>query len=461
MTGAEDRSPRSRPRHLLPPGPRLPGIIQLLCETGVNWRYLQLLRRRFGPVFTMTAAFHEPVVVVSSPETARRVFALTRDDFTHANATSSLEGAMDGRSIFFIDRADHQAIRRALAVPFSRRHVAGDAAPLHDLIRRAVAKLPERGPVALVPFGERLATCVVVALIFGGAADDPRNEALADLAVAGLERSGSFLERLSVLVPPLQRLAWLNPYKARHADEAGRFATVIAERVAARRAEGPSADGPVLDRLLLARWSDGRPLDDEEVASQILALIVAGNETTASVVAFAVRWLLMNRPILEALRDALDALGPEPSADALAAVPLLQAVCAETLRLSPPTWSVENRRLRRPLDLGDHVLPAGTRVTVSPVLVGRDAGLYRDPERFDPSRFLALSPPPHEQPAFGGGLRLCPGLWLATLEMRLLLAELVRQRDLTPVRRTRPMRAGLVVVPSHGMPVRARPRVRA
>ncbi len=194
----------------------------------------------------------------------------------------------------------------------------------------------------------------------------------------------------------------------------------IAER---RRAPDLDSRDDVLSLLLGARHEDGSYMSDRELRDELVTLLVAGHETTATALAWAVE-RLVRAP------DKLERLTAEVSVGETA---FLDAVIAETLRLRP-VISIVIRRLTEPVEVGGLSLPAGVSVAPSVYLVHRRPEIYPDPERFLPERFLDQQPGTYTWIPFGGGIRRCLGGAFAQFEMRAVLSELVKRRKLTPAR---------------------------
>jgi cytochrome P450 len=192
--------------------------------------------------------------------------------------------------------------------------------------------------------------------------------------------------------------------------------------------------------LVAARHEDGSPMSDAEIRDELLTLLVAGHETTATALSWAMERLVRHPRKLERLRDEV-----RDGEDAY-----LTATIQETLRLRPVIVLVI-RKLTEPVELGGYELPAGARVTPSIHLVHRDPEIYPEPERFLPERFLEDPPGTYTWIPFGGGVRRCLGAAFAQFEMAVVLRELVSRRRIAPVDPTaeRPFRRAITETPRH------------
>jgi cytochrome P450 len=175
--------------------------------------------------------------------------------------------------------------------------------------------------------------------------------------------------------------------------------------------------------LIGARHEDGSPMSDEEMRDELLTLLVAGHETTATSLAWAVERLVRHPEKLERLREEVESDEDD----------YLTATIQETLRLRP-VISIVARRLTEPVEIGGYELPAGVTVTPSIYLVHRNPDVYPEPQRFLPERFLDNPPGTYTWIPFGGGVRRCLGASFAQFEMAVVLRELLRRRRIRPSR---------------------------
>ncbi|HYG96043.1 MAG TPA: cytochrome P450, partial [Solirubrobacterales bacterium] len=236
---------------------------------------------------------------------------------------------------------------------------------------------------------------------------------------------------------------------ARMAERVGPFARflrmqeevdeVLFALIAERRAEGGDR-ADVLAMLLEATHEDGSPMSDEEIRDELLTLLVAGHETTATALSWAMERLTRHPEKLERLRAEVEA-GEEE---------YLTATIQETLRLRP-VIVVVLRKLTEPVELGGYELPAGASVAPCIHLIHRDPEIYPEPHSFRPERFLDNPPGTYTWIPFGGGVRRCLGAAFAQFEMAVVLRELVRRREVKPASPAseRPFRRAITETPRH------------
>jgi cytochrome P450 len=246
-------------------------------------------------------------------------------------------------------------------------------------------------------------------------------------------------------------LPWAHVVRAQDAMDA-----MLRREIASRR-EAPREDAvDLLSVLMSARDDEGNAMTDEELRDQMVTLLLAGHETTATTLAWTVAHLLQYPDLWARTRARVRAM------DVAARVKdeWLEAVLQESMRLSPVALTV-GRHLRAPLRLGRWELPAGVNAIACVHLAQRRADLFEDPLTFSPDRFMGEGknkPNPYQFFPFGGGARRCLGMTLAYAEMKLVLAELVARAELEPAcpLPPRPVRKGVTFAPEKGLPVHVR-----
>ena len=245
---------------------------------------------------------------------------------------------------------------------------------------------------------------------------------------------------------------WSRFARARRELDALLYGEITSRRANASGASETGED--ILSLILAARYDDGTAMTDDEVHDQLITLLAAGHETTATALAWALYWTHRDSDLASQLRAEIAALGPDPEPDAIAGLPLLDATCTETLRLHPIVHDV-SRRLRAPLTLGRYVLPAGTGVGATISAMHANAKVYSNPTVFDAKRFVGNKPPMFGYAPFGGGSRRCLGAAFATYEMKLVLATLLTSFEFELLdRNVVPFRRNITMGPRGGVRMR-------
>lgn len=251
--------------------------------------------------------------------------------------------------------------------------------------------------------------------------------------VAALKPSFMFIRALRR--PMLGLSAW-----ARFRRRRATIAALFGKELAARRASAEPRED-ILSLMVAARKEDGSAFGDEELLEQMISLIGAGHETTASALTWALYHVHRDPPVRARLLEELRSLTAPLDPQAVTRLPYLDAVCSEALRLDPVA-PIVGRTLRRGLTLRGYELPPGISVGIGIVNVHRRADLYPEPEQFRPERFLSREYGPFEYLPFGGGSRRCLGAAFAVYEMKLVLATILRSHSLRLIRDV-PVRAAL------------------
>jgi cytochrome P450 len=403
------------PTGALPPGPRVPPFVQTLVWAVAPTWVMDQCARRYGDTFTLTfAPSGRKLVMVSDPDAVKTVFTAPPDVAPSAANASPIAPIMGPSSVITLTGPEHMRQRKLLLPPFHGERMREYEQVIVDATRHSMASWPLGEPMKLSERTRAITLEVILRAVFG--VQDERIGTLRD-AIAGL------LEPIQM--PALLLFALRRPSGERPTGAIGRgldqLDTVIYAEIARRRAEqdlGERTD--ILSLLMLARDDSGQEMTDQELRDELVTLLLAGHETTATAVAWAVERLVRHPDKLARLVAEIDA---DEGDD------YMQAVIAETLRVRPVVPMVV-RVLEESLSVGGHELPKGARVVPSIYLTNRNPRVYEHPSEFIPERFLERSPETFSWIPFGGGIRRCIGASFATLEMKLILHTVLR--ELTP-----------------------------
>jgi cytochrome P450 len=409
------RLSRSAP---LPPSPRMPRALQTVGWLNRPFQFVERARAKYGDTFTIHIA-RDTFVVLSDPADVKQVF--TGDPAIYHAGVSNiiLLPFLGSKSVLLLDGASHLSQRRLLLPPFHGEKMRRHVDLMREIAEREIASWPRGVPFKAHPHMQKVTLEVIMRIVFGVDEGDPR---LAELR----GRLRTFLE--STANPrELRKLLFYGPEKADrkriYAHVLDPVDEIIAQVIADHRGRDDLAErDDVLSMLLLARHEDGAPMDEVELRDELVTLLVAGHETTATALAWALERLTRHPAALERLTDEVRAGAGDEYVD---------GVIRETLRLRPVIPFV-GRTLSEPQTIGGWDLPAGVRVAPSIHLVHRRADVYPDPAAFRPERWLGARPNPYTFLPFGGGIRRCLGASFAETEMRAVLAAIVGQVRLRP-----------------------------
>ncbi len=451
------------------PGPQLPGphgvdkirrARQLFRDPSTA---LDSLYETFGPVSELRFG-PTRIAVIGGPALLHQMFSMPAESFRwgHKFNMVGVRFVVGKGSMIVSDGEDHRRRRSSVQSAFSRRRLNSWIPMIVARTDAAIDRVAEsldghQTQLDLYPVGRNLILGITVHAFFG-----ERLARRADEIGELYERPQQFIE-----APLVKQLPHPIPFTARSRVRAdGRaIAGIIDAEIAARRSHPTGDPFDVLEAIVL----EGT-LSDTEIRDQVKTLIGAGYDTTASALAWVLWCAALAPDAWNRLRAEADAvLGPigtaaiEPDQSALAGLEFAQRVVHESLRLHP-AGLVAARMAATDLLIGEHPIRRGTLVVWSPHLAGRDPGTWKDPLRFDPDRFLGMTP---EQKAladqawvpFGRGPHMCIGFALAQMELTLIVARLAQRLDLTPIADETPHPVGMVVNrPTGGAPFLASSR---
>jgi cytochrome P450 len=436
---------------VLPPGSKLPAIVQGLQFVRHPVEYFDRCRERYGDPFTIRLPSTPPVILFSDPAAIREIFT-GDDDVLHAGeATIMLQPILGANSLLLLDGPRHLHERRMMMPPFHGDRMRAYGETMRDVTERALASWPVGRPFPLLPETQAITLDVIMRTVFG-LSDGAAMSTLRDR----LQRFIAIAINPLYLWPVLQvDLGSLSPW--------GRFLRVrreidrlLGDEIAARRASGDAGRADVLSLLLAARDEHGAPMADEQLRDELMTLLLAGHETTATALAWTMHRILTEEGVLDRVRDEIAGVagtGRVASED-FARLEYLDGVIKETLRLHPVIPDVM-RILKRPMRIGGIDLPAGVGATPNIHAAHRRPESWPEPLRFRPERFIGTRPSPYEYFPFGGGVRRCLGMAFALYEMKVVLATLFARADfaIAPGYGVRVVRRNVTWVPSEGMPV--------
>jgi cytochrome P450 len=401
-------------RSALPPGPRLPAAAQLLGFWTRPLAFLERCRSRYGKRFTIRLPLAPPFVMLSDPDEVKGVFTAPPDVLRPGEGARVLEPVVGANSVLLLDEGPHMEQRKLMLPAFHGERMERLTGLMEEVAAEEVAALPRRVPVALHPHMQELTLKIILRAVFG---IDPgtRFDALRERLQAML----AFGDRPISLMPPKP-----DTFVAKAAERIGPFArfariqeevdAILFELIAERRANDGEGDD-VLAMLLEARHEDGSPMSEQELRDELLTLLVAGHETTATSLAWAFERLVREPAVLARLVEEIDGEG-----DAY-----VTATIQETLRARPVLPNVAPRLVAKPIEVGDWSYQPGCCLVANGYLIHHDPDLYPDPYAFRPERFLGESPGTYIWIPFGGGRRRCLGASFAMLEMKVVLRTLL------------------------------------
>jgi cytochrome P450 len=404
---------------------------------------MESCRSRYGDAFSLSfLGFRSPMVLLSDPQAIQALYS-ERDQALPPGRTATLLAIMGSGSLLLLEGSEHLERRRLMLPSFHGERLRGYEAQMRESAQAEVDRWSTDRPFPLHPRMRAITFEVILRVVFG-VTDEGRRARLRVLLPRLLSDTSSAALSMRVLLA--RRLGLRDPLEGLGALTA-QIDGVLLEEIAARREEGAGGErGDVLSLMLAARFEDGTQMSDRELRDQLVTLLLAGHETTATALAWTFELLLRHPQALTRLMAELE--GDEDS--------YLRAVISESLRLRPVV-PLAGRRLLRELRVGDLTLPAGSDVTPAIWLTHTRADLYPDPYAFRPERFLSNPPTTYGWIPFGGGVRRCIGAAFAELELRVVLETVLRSVQLRAAdpHPERVARRNVTFAPRHGTRVHA------
>jgi cytochrome P450 len=398
----------------LPPGPEQAPVLQTMRWLARPISFLEDCRRRYGDAFSVNfLGFKTPMVMLSDPAAIRALYT-ERANGPPPGRSVALRPVMGARSVLLLEGAEHLARRKVMLPPFHGDRMRAYEPIVREVAEREIDSWAPDAPFPIHPRMQAVTLEVILRAVFG-VEDTGRRRELATLLGRLLHRTSSPMTQFAVLAA--RRLGVDGPME-RIERENSELDDLLLREIADHGEDGDD----ILSLLKAARFEDGEPMSDREVRDQLVTLLLAGHETTATALAWTFDLLLRHPGVHAELVRAVDT-----DDDAY-----VRAVVTESLRLRPVV-PLAGRRLAVDLEAGDLHLPAGTDVTPAIWLTHTRADLYPDPYAFDPQRFLDKKPETYAWVPFGGGVRRCLGAAFAELEMRVVLTAVLRRRALKPV----------------------------
>lgn len=433
----------------LPPGPREPSVVQLLRFTFQPLEFLEDSLARYGDPFTLRFAGLGNFVLVTAPDLLKQVFTADADELTSGSANKILEPVTGPRSLLLLDGAEHLRMRRLLMPPLHGERMHAYAETMAKAANEEVRHFSSGRPFSLHPHMQAITLEVILRAVFG-VEDRARLARLVEV----LEKFMKPPPAIFAFAPVLQKDFAFSPmrifFRRREAVDRELYALIDE-----RQKHPDESRTDVLALLLAARDEEGKPLTRSELRDELVTMLVAGHETTATSLSWTIACLLENPAVLERLEAELaGCVQKDGSIDVAAVVraEYLDAVVKESLRLRPIVPDVV-REVRVPFEFAGHKIPVGTFLTPCIHLAHRQPDVYPEPARFRPERFIGVKPDPYRWFPFGGGIRRCIGMAFALYEMKVVLATILTRTRLRLTRPVKVIRRTLTLAPSRGTEV--------
>jgi cytochrome P450 family 135 len=424
----------------LPPGPSETVLRQSLAWTFRPRPWLDRCRRDHGDMFTIRLSQVGPVVMLAHPDMVKEVFTGDPAVFHAGEANLILRPALGHHSVLLLDDERHMSQRKLLLPPFHGERMQRYGDLMREVAEEDIARWPRGVPFRLHPHTQDVTLSIIVQAVFG-VTDEARSQRLHDTLKAFMEWGTNPVQAIALGFLGVERVERNKVFmRERH-----KIDRVVYEEIAeARRRTNLEEREDILSLLLLARHEDGSPMSDVELRDELMTLLTAGHETTATSLAWAMERLVRHPEAMERLVTEAEEGGTEYA----------DAVCKETLRLRP-VLPIVARLLKRDTEIGGRLLPEGVIVAPNIYLVQHREDVYPEPRRFRPERFLEGQGGTYSWFPFGGGIRRCIGASFALYEMRIVLQAIARSVQLRAAEpRSEPVgRRSITLTPRFGAQV--------
>lgn len=440
--------------HELPPGRLLPATVQTLMFWRWPFWYLEKCLDRYGTPFTLQATNYPPLVFLSDPEEIRAVITARPDVLHPGEGAGTIEPLVGEGSFMLCDEEEHLDGRRVILPPLRLRAVQKRAGLVAEIVDQEVGCWPVDVPVALHHRLLRMTLQTILRTIFevmGNPSDqDLRLLRETLLTMLSVTASPAFSEPLLRCGPG--RRIWTRFLRQREeVDEL--IYSIIAGRI---RSIPDSAyqSRDLLERLLRAHGTDGCSMSPRQVRDNLMSLVLAGHETTASQLTWAFQLLAYNPRVQRRLVEEID-LGVGDA--------YMTATVQEALRHRPVFLFAIPRAVKQPIEIGGWTHRPPAQLLACTYLLHHDPSIYPNPDQFRPERFLEGQPAPYTWMPWGGGRKRCPGSHLAMMEMKTVLRAVLERMTIDPAspRMERPRWRSVIVTPHAGGRVILRARRRS
>ena len=432
----------------LPNGPQTPALIQMLQWIFTPMSFMETCAKRYGDIFTLNL-LNVPTVFVSNPQALQQMLTSDTKEFEAPSDWNTVfEPLLGKHSVITVSGEVHRRQRQLLMPPFHGDRMRTYGQAISNITEQIISQWQTDKPFTVRLAMQTITMRTIMQVVFG-LYDSPRAQELEKILCQMLDDGGSVWRAVELYFPLLQKDWGPSSSWGKFLRRRQRLHQLINEEIEERRLQPDSSRTDILTLLMAARDEVGEPMTNEELRDELITMLFAGHETTATALTWALYWIHKLPAVREKLLQELDSLGENPDSSMIFKLPYLNAVYSETLRIYPVGMLNFPRVVRTPLSLCGHQLEPGTVVLGSIYLTHQREDLYPQPKQFKPERFLERQFSPYEYLPFGGGARRCIGMAFAQFEMKVVLAKILSNLDLALVDDgdVKPKRRGLVTGP--------------
>lgn len=433
-------------------GPKSPPVIQLIEAIARPTQRLDEYAKQYGDIFISKLSGFRPFVLFSHPQAIQQILTADPNLFDSGVANQMLHPLLGDYSLLLLDGNRHQRQRKLLTPPFHGDRMKSYGKLICEITQEVMNKQAIGVTSSMRSAMQEISLRVILRAVFG-LDETERFSRLRKLLSSILDSVGSPLSSSLLFVPSLQKdLGAWSPWGkfVRQKQEINRL---IYAEIHERREQNNTSGEDILSLMMSATDEAGQHMSDEELKDELMTLLFAGHETTASALAWAFYWLHKLPEVKAKLLKELDSLGCNFDPNEAVKLPYLTAVCQETLRIYPIAMFTFARIPKAPYQVMGYEFAAGTQLTPCIYLTHQREDIYPEPKKFKPERFLERQFSPYEYIPFGGSNRRCLGMAFAMFEMKLVLATIMSQwqMDIAEHKPVQPVRRGITLAPSGGV----------
>lgn len=437
----------------LPPGPKTPEMVQLLEWVANPLALMDDCASKYGDMFSLWVSGNgKPIVFLSNPQAIKEVFTADYNQFDTGPANQLAKPILGQYSLLLMDGDRHRRERQLLMPPFHGERMKTYGQLIQDITLAVTDEWQIGQKFSVREVMQEISLRVILQAVFG-LQEGNRTQQLRQLLSEMLDEISSPFNTVLLFFRQLQKdLGAWSPW-GRFLRRQQEISKLLYAEIKERREKPDFSRTDILSLLLSARDENGQPMTDAELHDELRSLLVAGHETTATSLAWALYSIHHVPGVLDKLLEEIDSLGDNPDPGAFAKLPYLTAVCNETLRIYPILFITFGRIAKFPIEIMGNLFEPGTQLAPCIYLTHRREDIYPEPDKFKPERFLERQFSPYEYFPFGGGSRRCLGIALAPFEMKLVLGTILSRWELALAdkRPVRPIRRGFTLGPSGGV----------
>ena len=435
-------------------GPRSSALVQLM-----NWifrplDFLEECAEKYGDTFKLNLMGLPPFTVVSHPQGIEEILTVDAKKFDVGRTNDLAASLLGDNSLVLLDGVRHRRQRKLMMPPFHGEKVKSYAETICQITEKVANRWQKQETFIAQKAMQDITLETILHVVFG-LSEGERYQQIKPPLIELLDLTGSPIKASVIFLPFLQQdLGEWSPW-GKVVRRKRKIYQLLQEEIDQRRANPESAGNDVLSLMMSARDEQGEGLSDIELKDQMMTLLVAGHETTATALSWALYWVHKLPKVKQKLLAELASLNSDSDPMAISRLPYLTAVCNETLRIYPVAFIAFLRFAKFPIEVMGHQFEPESMVAPTIYLTHHCEDLYPEPKQFKPERFLERQYSPYEFLPFGGGNRRCIGYALALLEMKLVLAKILTGWDLslTSNRPILPKRRGATIAPDNGVPL--------